>query len=48
MGQNQSLAIPRVIPNDWKRLDLIVNKIKFHMGRNSSPTVAGVTVTGWC
>lgn len=42
----QSLAIPRVIPNDWKRLGLIVNKIKFHLGSASSPTFAGVTITG--
>jgi len=42
----QSLAIPRVIPNDWKRLDLIINKIKFHLGSASSPTFTGVTITG--
>ena len=40
----QSLAIPRVIPNDWKRLDLIVNKIKFNLGRESSPTFTGLTL----
>ena len=42
----QSLAIPRVIPNDWKRLDLIINKIKFNLGRDSSPTLTGLTLTG--
>lgn len=42
----QSLAIPRVIPNDWKRLDLIVNKIKFKLGRGASPTFTGLTLTG--
>ena len=42
----QSLAIPRVIPNDWKRLDLIVNKIKFRLGRDANPTFVGVTLTG--
>ena len=41
----QSLAIPRVIPNDWKRLDLIINKIKFNLGRSSSPTLTGLTLT---
>ena len=42
----QSLAIPRVIPDDWKRLDLIINKIKFRLGRDSSPTLTGLTLTG--
>jgi hypothetical protein len=42
----QSLAIPRVIPEDWKRLDLIINKIKIRLGRDSSPTFAGVIITG--
>ncbi|KKN46594.1 hypothetical protein LCGC14_0671440 [marine sediment metagenome] len=42
----QSLAIPRVIPNDWKRLDLIINKIKFRLGRDSSPIFTGLTITG--
>ena len=41
----QSLDIPRVIPNDWKRLDLIINKIKFKLGRDSSPTLTGLTIT---
>lgn len=44
----QSLAIPRVIPEDWKRLDLIVNKIKMRLGRDASPTFAGLTVTNSC
>ena len=42
----QSLAIPRVIPNDWKRLDLIVNKIKMRLGRDGSPTFTDLTLTG--
>ena len=42
----QSLAIPRVIPNDWKRLDLIINKIKMRLGRDSSPTFVGLTLSG--
>ena len=42
----QSLDIPRVIPNDWKRLDLIVNKIKMRLGRDSNPTFAGLTISG--
>ena len=42
----QSLAIPRVIPNDWKRLDLIVNKIKFNLGHDSSPTFVSMALTG--
>ena len=41
----QSLAIPRVIPNDWKRMDLIVNKIKLHLGRDSDPVFAGLTLS---
>ena len=42
----QSLAIPRVIPEDWKRLDLIVNKIKMRLGSTSSPIHVGLTLTG--
>ncbi|KKN68770.1 hypothetical protein LCGC14_0447900 [marine sediment metagenome] len=42
----QSLDIPRVIKDDWKRLDLIVNKIKLKLGRNASPTFTGLTLTG--
>ena len=42
----KSLAIPRVIPEDWKRLDLIVNKIKMRLGSTSSPTHVGMTLTG--
>ena len=41
----QSLDIPRVIPDDWKRLDLIINKIKFKLGRDASPTLTGLTIT---
>jgi len=40
----QSLAIPRVIPDDWKRLDLIINKIKLHLGRDSDPVFASLTL----
>ena len=40
----QSLAIPRVIPDDWKRLDLIINKIKLNLGRDSSPVFTGLTL----
>ncbi|KKM74651.1 hypothetical protein LCGC14_1398140, partial [marine sediment metagenome] len=42
----QSLDIPRVISKDWKRLDLIINKIKLHLGSASSPTFTGLTITG--
>lgn len=42
----QSLAIPRVIPNDWKRMDLIINKIKLRLGSAASPTFTGVTIIG--
>lgn len=41
----QSLDIPRVIKDDWKRLDLIINKIKFKLGRQSSPTFSGITLS---
>jgi len=41
----QSLAIPRVIPNDWKRLDLIVNKIKMRLGHDSNPEFASLTLS---
>ena len=41
----QSLDIPRVIKDDWKRLDLIISKIKFKLGRQSNPTYAGLILT---
>ena len=41
----QSLAIPRVIPNDWKRLDLIVNKIKMRLGRDADPVFTNLTLS---
>ncbi|KKN32994.1 hypothetical protein LCGC14_0808200 [marine sediment metagenome] len=41
----QSLDIPRVIPKDWKRLDLIINKIKFKLGRDGGPTFTDLTIT---
>ena len=41
----QSLNIPRVIPKDWKRMDLIVNKIKLHLGRDSDPVFASLTLS---
>lgn len=41
----QSLDIPRVIKDDWKRLDLIINKIKFKLGRQSSPTFSGIILS---
>lgn len=42
----QSLDIPRVIPEDWQRLDLIISKVKLKLGRQSSPTHVGMTLTG--
>jgi len=44
----QSLAIPRVIPENWKRLDLIVNKIKMRLGRDSNPIHAQLTLSKTC
>jgi len=41
----QSLDIPRVIKDDWKRLDLIVNKIKMRLGRDADVTFASVTLS---
>ncbi len=41
----QSLDIPRVIKDDWKRLALIVGKIKLKLGRDASPTLTGLTIT---
>jgi len=40
----QSLDIPRVIKDNWKRLDLIVNKIKMKLGRNASVTHKDITL----
>ncbi|KKM81854.1 hypothetical protein LCGC14_1325570 [marine sediment metagenome] len=42
----QSLDIPRVIKDDWKRLDLIIGKIKLKLGRGASPTFTSLTITG--
>ena len=41
----QSLDIPRVIKDDWKRLDLIINKIKFKLGRNADLEFANTYIT---
>jgi len=41
----QSLDIPRVIKDDWKRLDLIVNKIKMKLGRDADVTHASITLS---
>ena len=41
----QSLDIPRVIKDDWKRLDLIVNKIKMRLGRDADVAHASITLT---
>lgn len=41
----QSLDIPRVIPEDWKRLDLIINKIKMKLGRDADVAFAGLTLS---
>lgn len=41
----QSLAIPRVIPEDWKRLDLIINKIKIRLGRDADIAFANLTLS---
>ena len=41
---SQSLDIPNVIPNDWKRLDTVIRKIKFRLGRDASPTFTSLTL----
>jgi len=41
----QSLDIPRVIKDDWKRLDLIINKIKMRLGRDADVVHASITLT---
>lgn len=41
----QSLNIPRVIKDDWKRLDLIINKIKMTLGRDADVTHASITLS---
>jgi hypothetical protein len=43
---NQSLDIPNIRPNDWKRLDQVIRKIKLRLGRQASPTLTGLTITG--
>ena len=41
----QSLNIPRIIKDDWKRLDLIVNKIKLHLGRDADVVHASIILS---
>ena len=42
-----TLQVPKVIPHDWNRLRLIIDKLKYlRLGDNSNPTFAGVTITG--
>jgi len=41
----QSLDIPRVIPEDWKRLDLIINKIKMKLGHDADVIHAGLILS---
>ena len=40
----QSLDIPRVIKDDWKRLALIVGKIKLKLGRDASVVHKDITL----
>ena len=40
-----SLSIPRVIPNDWNRLDLIISKIKMKLGQDADVVHANITLT---
>lgn len=42
-----SLQIPKVIPHDWNRLRVIVDKLKhLRLGNDSSPTFTGLTLSG--
>lgn len=42
-----SLQVPKVIPNDWTRLRIIVDKLKhLRLGNDSSPTFTGLTLSG--
>ena len=41
----QSLAIPRVIHNDWNRLDLIISKIKMRLGQDADVVFNGLTTS---
>lgn len=42
----QSLAIPNIIPGDWKRLDTTIKKIKLRLGSVGAPTFTGLTLSG--
>jgi len=42
-----TLQIPKVIPNDWTRLRIIIDKLKYlRLGTNSSPTFTGIVLSG--
>jgi len=42
-----TLQVPKVIPNDWNRLRLIIDKLKYlRLGLGSNPTFAGLILTG--
>ena len=46
MSSNKTIQIPKVIPNDWVRLRIIIDKLKYNrLGGGSTPEFAGVKLT---
>jgi hypothetical protein len=42
-----TLQVPKVIPNDWTRLRIIIDKLKhLRLGQQSNPTFNSITLTG--
>lgn len=47
MSSNKTIQVPKVIPNDWTRLRIIIDKLKYlRMGGGSTPTFTGLILTG--
>ncbi|KKN55899.1 hypothetical protein LCGC14_0577900 [marine sediment metagenome] len=47
MSSNKTLQVPKVIPNDWVRLRIIIDKLKhLRLGGGSTPEFAGIKLTG--
>jgi hypothetical protein len=47
MSSSKTIQVPKVIPNDWTRLRIIIDKLKYNrLGGGSTPVFAGVVLTG--
>lgn len=47
MSSSKTIQVPKVIPNDWVRLRIIIDKLKHNrLGGGSTPTFDGLILTG--